>query len=184
MRFPAWISGKTLSESNVSEPDMRNFWEVVTSHVQPRLSGGHVDFFIPLTETGTVFSNNHVTGVCLPSQSASKKHNQEKKPTNLCAPRAFLKRMCLPCLIIIHSCYFDYRISKPFACSRMFRSLLTWSRRTTRPKDHRLFLNLNYPQINEVEKADHTEGNTWTLLGEFIIKSSMTLVSSVMFSYH
>ena len=27
-------------------------------------------------------------------------------------------RMCLSCLIIIQSCYFDYRICKPYACSR------------------------------------------------------------------
>ena len=59
----------------------------------------------------------HVIGVCLPSQSASEKHNQEKKPTNLCVPREFLKQMCLPCLIIIESHYFHYRINKPFTCS-------------------------------------------------------------------
>ena len=38
------------------------------------------------------FRLNHVTGVWLPSQSASPKHNQEKKPTNLCAPREFLQK--------------------------------------------------------------------------------------------
>ena len=43
---------------------------------------------------------NHVIVVCLPSQSEPEKHNQEKKPTNL-------KQMCLQCLIIIKSCYFD-----------------------------------------------------------------------------
>ena len=32
----------------------------------------------------------HVTGVCLLSQSESEKHNQVKKPTNLCAAREFL----------------------------------------------------------------------------------------------
>ena len=26
-------------------------------------------------------------------------------------------KMCLPCLIIIQSCYFDFRINKPFTCS-------------------------------------------------------------------
>ena len=34
-----------------------------------------------------------VIGVRLPSQSASEKHNQENKPTNLCAPREFLKNV-------------------------------------------------------------------------------------------
>ena len=28
------------------------------------------------------------------------------------------QNMYLPCLIIIQSCYFDYRINKPFTCSR------------------------------------------------------------------
>ena len=35
----------------------------------------------------------------------------------------------------------------------LIRALFTWSRRTTRAKDHRLFY-LNYPQVNEVEKCD------------------------------
>ena len=34
---------------------------------------------------------NHVIRVSLPSQSESEKHNQEKKPTNLCAPRELLQ---------------------------------------------------------------------------------------------
>ena len=58
--------------------------------------------------------NSHVTGVCLlPSQSASGKHNQEKAHIPLRT-----SKMCLSCLIIIQSCYFDYRINKPFICSR------------------------------------------------------------------
>ena len=43
------------------------------------------------------------------------------------------------------------------AGSSAFLALFTWSRRTTCAKDHRLFLNLNYPQINEVGKSDHVE---------------------------
>ena len=64
---------------------------------------------------------------------------KKKKPTNLCAPRELLKKMCLPCLIIVQSCYFGYTMNKPFACSA-FRALFTWSWRITRAKDHRLFL--------------------------------------------
>ena len=59
----------------------------------------------------------HVIGVCLPSQSASKKHNQ-KAHTPLRTSPWISPKMCLPCLIIIQSCYFDYRINKPFTCSR------------------------------------------------------------------
>ena len=56
--------------------------------------------------------------VCLASQSAPRKAQSRKKPTNLCTPREFIKKTCPPCLIIIQSCYFDYSINKPFACSR------------------------------------------------------------------
>ena len=58
----------------------------------------------------------HVIGVRLLSQSAPENHNQEKKPTNLCASREFLKTMSR--LIIIIKCYFDYWVNKPFTCSR------------------------------------------------------------------
>ena len=79
----------------------------------------------------------HVIRVGLPSQSASEKHNQEKKPTNLCAHWEFLKTMCLPCLRIIQSCYFDYtNLSHVLAAWSAFRALFTWSWRTTRAKDH------------------------------------------------
>ena len=91
--------------------------------------------------SGRLFSF-HVIEVYLLSQSASEKHNQEKKPTSLCAPREFLKQICRPYLVI-KSCYFENRL-KPFACSRCvicvsLCALFTWSRRTTCAKDHRLF---------------------------------------------
>lgn len=31
---------------------MRHFWETLTTSVTPRESGGHVDIFVPLVETG------------------------------------------------------------------------------------------------------------------------------------
>ena len=37
----------------------------------------------------------HVMGVCLPSQSASEKNKKKEKPRNLCAPREFLKQVCV-----------------------------------------------------------------------------------------
>ena len=37
----------------------------------------------------------HVIGVCLPSQSASEKNIKKEKPKNLCAPREFLKQVCV-----------------------------------------------------------------------------------------
>ena len=67
----------------------------------------------------TVARRIHVIGVYLLSQSAPEKQSQEnKEPTNLCALCEFLKKMRLPCLIIIQSCYFHNGINKSFACSR------------------------------------------------------------------
>ena len=37
---------------------------------------------------------------------------------NLCARREFLKQGCRPCVIVLKSCYIDYRINKPSTCSR------------------------------------------------------------------
>ena len=71
----------------------------------------------------------HVIRVCLP---------QEKKLTFLCAPRELLKKCLLPLiLIILQSCYFDYRMSKPFACSRYVICFLLYSLDVvTCAKDH------------------------------------------------
>ena len=53
--------------------------------------------------------------IWLRSQSAFGKHNQEMKAhIPLRTSRISKKQMCRPCLIIIKSCYFDYRINKPF----------------------------------------------------------------------
>ena len=68
------------------------------------------------------------------------------------------QKMCLPCLIIVQSCYFHYRINKPFACSRCLicvscsvHVISTYYAR----KGSWAFLYLNYPQINEGGKSDH-----------------------------
>ena len=63
------------------------------------------------------------------------------------------RSLSLLCLIIIKSCYFDYRRNKLFARSRCV-IYVSWSRHTTCAKDHGLFC-LNYPQINEVGKSYH-----------------------------
>ena len=59
---------------------------------------------------------------CQPSQSASEKHDQERKAHMPLRPSWIsfkkLKKMCLPCLLILQSCYFDYRTNTSFACSR------------------------------------------------------------------
>ena len=63
------------------------------------------------------------------------------------------------CLIIIQSCYFEYRINKPFACSRcvICVSCSICSRDLDVLHAQRIigFFILIYPQINEVGKSDH-----------------------------
>ena len=54
----------------------------------------------------------HVTGVCLLSQSASERHSQEIKAHKPLRIWGISLKTCLPCLIIIQSCYFDCRIDK------------------------------------------------------------------------
>ena len=55
----------------------------------------------------------------LHSQSAPERHNQEKKPIYLCAPREFLKQMCQPRFKIIKSCYFDNNaVSQSFTVAK------------------------------------------------------------------
>ena len=60
----------------------------------------------------------HVIGVYLLSQSASRKHNHKNKAHKPLRTSYLSPKMCLPCLIIIKSCYFDIRMDKPFPCSR------------------------------------------------------------------
>ena len=110
------------------------------------------------TKTKTISTQllhkNHVIGVCLSSQSAHENHNQEKKPTHLCAPREFLKKMCLPCLIITQSCYFHYRINTLRVLSlRVLRFVFS----TYYVRKGSWTFYLEYPQINEVGKSDHVE---------------------------
>ena len=66
---------------------------------------------------------------------------------------------CPPRLIIIQSCYFDYRINKPFTCSRC---VICVSRSVHSISTYYLCKGpwafyLNYPQINGVVKFDHAE---------------------------
>ena len=75
----------------------------------------------------------------LPAQPIGiRKAQSRKKPTNLCAPREFLKKMCLPCLILIKSCYLSHV------------GVLHAQRITD-------FFYLNYPQMNNVGKSRFLE---------------------------
>ena len=95
--------------------------------------------------------------VC-PANQHPKSTAKKKKPTNLCVPREFLNNnnnnkisgMFDNCTILL--CWLENICSHVLAAWSQFRALITWSRRTTRAKDHRLF---NYPQFSEVGKSDH-----------------------------
>ena len=69
------------------------------------------------------FSKNATWSEIAWSANQHPKSTVKKKPTNLCALREFLKKMCPPCLIIMQSCFFDYRINKPFIIMFLLRDL-------------------------------------------------------------
>ena len=61
------------------------------------------------------FHDNHVIGVCPPSQSESQNWAQPRnKRPHAFAHLVIATKMCLSWLIIIQSCSFDCRINKPF----------------------------------------------------------------------
>ena len=96
-----------------------------------------------------------MVGVCPLSQSADEKHNPEKKPTYLCAPRKFPPKCILSCNLVIAT-----RINKTFVCSRCLICILDSGHFISTPhaKDSWLF-HRNYPQINEVGKFDQVDPN-------------------------
>ena len=101
---------------------------------------------------------NHVIGVCLPSQSAPKKHIQEKRPLS----HTSFPQNCLPCLIIVQSCYCDNRINKTFVYSCCVNCILCYVHLISSSYVCNVigFFNLNYPQINEGCKSDHIQWTT------------------------
>ena len=84
-------------------------------------------------------------------KAQSRKKAQKPLRTSWICPK-----MCLPCLIIIQSCYFDCRINEPCICFCcvicVSCSVHIISTYYTCPKDHEFFY-LNYPQVNEVGQS-------------------------------
>ena len=99
--------------------------------------------------------------VCLHSQSASKKHNQEKSPL-----------LHTSCLIIMNFCYCDNRINKTFVYSCCVNCILCYVHLISSSYVCSVigFFNLNYPQINEGCKSDHIQWTTCTPNSKVVLK--------------
>ena len=90
----------------------------------------------------------------LPVQPISIRIAQSRKKVHIPLRTTWIYQIiCLQCLIITHSWYFDYRMNKPLACVCCAICVSCSSRCTTRAKDHGLSY-LYYPQINEDGKPD------------------------------
>ena len=95
-----------------------------------------------------VSATSHVIRVGLPSQSEPQKHNPEKKAHKPLHTSCISQEMYLPCLIIIQSCYFDYRIYKPFTCSRCVICVLCSIHLISAyAKDHGLFILITHKSL-------------------------------------
>ena len=88
-----------------------------------------------------------------PSQSAPRKHNQENSPYTLV--HLLNSQMCRPCLIIIKSCYFDYRINKLLTCSRCSICISCSVIPTYYVRWGLWPFYLNYPLVIEIRRSDH-----------------------------
>ena len=116
-------------------------------------------------------------GVCQLSQSASEKQNQEKKAHIPLRTSWILKQMCQPCLVIIQSCYFDYRINKPFAYSRRVICVSCSLDRDVRRSQR--IIGFYYPQISEAETPSR-----WLSMAFCSVLLLLALSSpTVLFSY-
>ena len=80
----------------------------------------------------------------LPVQPISIRKAQSRKKAHKPSRTSHISpQMCLPCLVIVQSCYCDYRINKTFLCSRCLICILDsghLSPRTMHAKDSGLFI--------------------------------------------
>ena len=90
-----------------------------------------------------------------PANQHPKSTIKKKSPETFAHLENFSK-MCLPCLIIIRSCYFDYRLNKPFTYSRCVICVSCSVHLISAYYVHKgPWAFLSYPQINGVGKSDH-----------------------------
>ena len=96
---------------------------------------------------------HHVIRVCLPSQSETKKHNQEKKPTNLCTPQTNVSAM-----FDNHKILFWLSNKQTFRILSLHNLLIVLcSLDLDVLRVQRIIgsFYLNHPQLKEVRKSDH-----------------------------
>ena len=84
-------------------------------------------------------------------------------------------------LIIMHFCSFDFRINKPFTCSRCFIrvSCSVHVISTYYVRKGSWLVCLNYPQIKEVRKSDHVVYNFKSDQLEFSLSVSHQIYHTV-----
>ena len=128
----------TIVHRGTQLPHVITFKVKQPGHFGPRCLSPCISNFWSCYSVVTLYS--HVIRVFLPSQPGSEKHNQEKKSPQTFAHLVNFSKICQPCLIIMQSCYFDYRINKTYTFSlRDLRFMLfTLSPGMTCAKDDRL----------------------------------------------
>ena len=92
-----------------------------------------------------------------PANQRPKGAIKKKSPQTFAHLENFTQKMCPPCLIIIRSCCFDYKMNKPFDWSLcvicVSCSVHLISTYYVRKGSWAFYL--NYPQINGVGKSDY-----------------------------
>ena len=87
---------------------------------QPNSSWFHKTLHIPSSESKITHTHTQPCEWSLSSQPTSiwKVQSRKKSPHTVPLRTSWISpKMCQPCLMIIKSCYFDYRTNKPFPCS-------------------------------------------------------------------
>ena len=109
--------------------------------------------------------HKHPRDRSLPAQPISIRKAEWRKKAHKPLRPSRISHNCPPCLIIIQSCYFDYKINKPFAYSLHDLRFMLYSLNLDVLRAQRIigYFNLNYPQINGGGKSDHVDvlDETW-----------------------
>ena len=107
----------------------------------------------------------------LPVQPISIRKAQSRKKAHKPSRTSHISpQMCLPCLVIVQSCYCDYRINKTFLRPRCLICILDSGHFISTYYARKGFWAFyrNYPQINEVGKSDHVVSDRYLFVCLFV----------------